>query len=226
MINVADLLQEGQRLPGNYFATNAYIKGDFESGLIENRRGDRLLALPETLIQAIYAGLEKETGQAAGAVLFNCGRWWGKNFYARFVEEVSDYYAKTLAEMEMVELLQCLKQCWKIHGWGTFDLDVSYYQQGFLVAKIKNSPFAQEAPQGNKPACFLEAGILSAFFSQLTGRQLHCIQTSCESLGADCNNFVLGLPQRLKVAEAWLEEEQDHETILERLCKSKPSAGS
>jgi predicted hydrocarbon binding protein len=225
MIAVADLLKD-KRLPGNYFASDAYIKGDFESGLIENRRGDRLLALPETLIQAIYAGLEKETGQAAGVVLFNCGRWWGKNFYARFVEEVSDYYGKALAEMEMVEFLQCLKQCWKTHGWGTFDFDLSYYQQGYLVVKIWNSAFAAVAPQGNRPACFLEAGILSAFFSQLTGRELHCIQTTCESLGADCNRFVLGLPQRLQPVKAWLEEEQDHETVMNRLCRSKLPEGS
>ncbi|MUL36852.1 V4R domain-containing protein [Gloeocapsopsis dulcis] len=219
MIAIVDLLK--QRLPGNYFATDAYIKGDFEAGLIENRRGDRLLALPETLVQAIYAGIEQETGQAAGVVLFNCGRWWGKNFYARFVEEVSDYYGKPLAEMEMVELLQCLKQCWKTHGWGTFDFDMSYYQQGFLVVKIWNSPFAQQAPQGAQPACFLEAGILSAFFSQLTGRQLHCVQTSCESLEADCNRFVLGMPERLKPAQVWLEEKHEHETVMARLCRSK-----
>lgn len=216
MIAIADLLKN-QRLPGNYYAFGAYIKGDFESGLIENRRGDRLLALPETLIQGIYAGLEDELGPAAGMVLFNCGRWWGKNFYARFVEEVSDYYGQAIAEMEMIEFLQCLKQCWKTHGWGTLDLDLSSYQQGFLVVKTWNSAFAKNAPQAKQPACFLEAGILSTFFSQLTGRQLHSVQTSCESLGSDCNRFILGLPERLKVAETWVEA-QDHETILDRLC--------
>lgn len=224
MIAVADLIKD-QRLPGNYFASDAYIKGDFESGLIENRKGDRLLALPETLIQAIYAGLENELGQASSMVLFNCGRWWGKNFYTRFVEQVNDYYGKTLAEMEMVEFIQCLKQCWKTHGWGIFDLDLSYYQQGFVVVKIWNSAFAEQAPKGNQPACFLEAGILSAFFSQLTGRELHCVQTTCESLDSDCNRFILGLMQRLKPVEAWLEESQDHETILDRLCMSKPIEG-
>jgi predicted hydrocarbon binding protein len=224
MIAVTDLLRD-HRLPGNYFAPDAYIQGDFESGLIENRHGDRLLALPETLIQGIHAAIEKETGQAAGLVLFNCGHWWGKNFYVRFVEELSAYYNKALSEMEMVEFLQCLKQCWKTYGWGILDLDLSYYQQGFLVVKIWNSSFAQETLQGNRPACFMEAGILSAFFSQLTGRELHCLQTTCESLGADCNHFVLGLPQRLKPMESWLEEEQDHETAMNRLCESKPSEG-
>ena len=220
MIDVASLVKN-QRLSGNYFAPDAYIKGDFESGLIENRQGERILALPETLIQGIYAGLEKETGQASGSVLFNCGRWWGKNFYARFVEEITSYYGKGIAEMEMVEFIQCLKQCWKAHGWGTIDLDTNYYQQGFLVVKTTNSAFAQDAPQSSKPVCFLEAGILSIFFSQLTGQQLHCVQTACESLGADCNYFALGLSQRLKVVEAWLDEQLDHESIMDRLCKAK-----
>jgi hypothetical protein len=69
--------------------------------------------------------------------------------------------------------------------------------------------------------CFVEAGILSAFFSQLTGQDLHCIQTACESLGAECNYFILGLFKRLKPAEAWIEEQQNHETILKRLCSNQ-----
>ena len=222
MINVADLL-ENNHLPGNYFAADAYVKGDFESGLLENRQGARLLALPQNLIQSIYAGLDKEVGQASGLVLFNCGRWWGKNFYVRFVEEVQNYYGKSFAEMEMVELFQCLKQSWKTNGWGTLDLDLSNYQQGFLVIKVWNSAFAEVAPSGGKPMCFAEAGILSAFFSQLSGRDLHCVQTSCESMGAECNHFIVGLSERLKPAEAWLEEEQDHLTIMERLCQYQPS---
>ncbi len=66
--------------------------------------------------------------------------------------------------------------------------------------------------------CFVEAGILSAFFSQLSGRELHCVQTSCESMGTECNRFVLGLSERLKPAESWVEENLDHAAIMERLC--------
>lgn len=219
MISVADLLKD-KRIGGNYYAFDAYIQGDFEAGLIENRKGERLLALPETLVQAIYAALDQELGQASGIVLNKCGRWWGKNFYARFMEEVSEYYAKPLANMEMVEFLQCLKQCWKTHGWGTFDLDLDYYQQGFMVVKICNSPFAAATPPQHIPACFLEAGVLSAFFTQLTGRELDCLQTTCESLGADANRFILGLPQRLKPAVTWVENRQEHESILNRLCSN------
>jgi uncharacterized protein len=205
MINIADLLKQ-PRLPGNYFASDAYVRGDLELGLLENRRGGRLLALPET-------------GQASRLVLFNCGRWWGKNFYVRFCEEVSEYYDQPVSEMEMVEFIQSLQQCWKTHGWGTFELDPSYSSQGFLIVKIANSLFAKTAPKSKLPACFLEAGILSSFFTKLTGRELHCLQTSCESLGSDCNRFILGLRDRLQPADYMVEEGQDHETIISQLCQ-------
>jgi predicted hydrocarbon binding protein len=218
MISVADLLTNN-RVPGNYFATETYVRGDLELGILENRRGDRLLAIPETLIQGIYAGLQKETGQASRLVLFNCGRWWGKNFYTRFREELTDYYGTALSEMPMVEFLQCLQQCWTTYGWGKLELDQSYHQRGFLIIKTTYSPFASLAPQGSTfPACYLEAGVLSSFFTQLTGRELHCVQISCESLGADCNRFVLGLLQRLKPAEAMVEQQQDHDMIMQQLC--------
>ncbi|MFN3678382.1 V4R domain-containing protein [Thermosynechococcus sp.] len=221
MISVADLVKEPV-IPGNYYAADAYVQGDFETGLIENRKGARLIALPDILLQAIYAGLDQEVGQASGVVLFNCGRWWGKNFYRRFVEEVSEYYRRPLAEMEMVEFLQCLKECWKTHGWGTIDLDVSFYQQGFLVVKTWDSPFAAVAPKNTgQPQCAAEAGILESFFSQLTGRDLHCVQTACETLGATNNLFVLGLRERVEPAKAWLQEGQDHDTIMARLCRAQ-----
>lgn len=217
MISVADLLTNN-RVPGNYFATDTYVRGDLELGILENRRGDRLLALPETLIQGIYAGLEKETGQASRLVLFNCGRWWGKNFYTRFREELTDYYGTSLADMPMVEFLQCLQQCWITYGWGKLELEQTYQNRGFLIVKTWNSPFASQAPKGSLPTCHLEAGVLCSFFSQLTGRELHCVQTSCESMGSDCNRFVLGLSQRMKPAEVMVEKQQDHEAIMQQLC--------
>ncbi len=217
MISVADLLTNN-RVPGNYFAIDAYVQGDLEMGLLENRRGDRLLALPHTLIQAIYSGLQKETGQASRLVLFNCGRWWGKNFYTRFHEELTDYYGIALANMSMMEFINSLQSCWVAYGWGTIELDQSHHQRGFLIVKTWGSPFASEAPKGELPTCFLEAGVLSSFFSQLTGRELHCVQTTCESLGADCNQFVIGLTKRLQPIELMVESHLDHDSIMQKLC--------
>lgn len=216
MISVADLLINN-RIPGNFFAPDIYLRGDLEVGLLENRQGDRLLAIPETLVQAVYSGLQKETGQAAPLVLFNCGKWWGKSFYTRFCEQVTSYYSLPLANMPMVEFIQALQECWIAHGWGKIELDQSYQQRGFLIVKIQNSAFARFAPQHNRPACHLEAGILASFFSQLTGKELGCVQTTCESMGADCNRFLLGLPRRLEPVETMVPD-LDHDAIMQQIC--------
>lgn len=162
MIAVEELTNQ-KHIPGNFFAPNVYVQGDMELGLIENREGARLIALPETLLSAIYSGLEHEVGPAADLVLQQCGHWWGRNFYRRFASEVSEYYGKSLAEMEMVEFLQLLKECWKTYGWGLIDLEFSYYQQGFLVVKTQHSAFAKVRSAGERPSCFVESGLLSAF---------------------------------------------------------------
>ena len=203
-----------------FFAADVYATGDFESGLIENRQGTRLLALPETLIKGLHTALQSEVGSAAGIVLFNCGSRWGKNFYRRFAEEVSNYYQRSLDQLEMVQLLECLKQCWKTHGWGKINLNCEYYQQGFLVVELQNSPFANSIIAEDRPSCFMEAGLLAAFFSELSGTSLHCIQTSCESLGAKSNLFILGLAARLNPAEAMVKDQKSHTIILQRLVNN------
>jgi len=200
MISVADLLTKN-RLPGHYYTSQSYIQGDLEMGLLENRRGDRLLAIPSPLIEAIYSGLLKETGQATSLVLYNCGRWWGKNFYNRFRDEVSDYYETPLVDMSMAEFLQCLRHCWATCGWGRLEFDQTHHQRGFLIIHTTNSAFAQSAPKDQGvPVCSLEAGVLSAFFSQLVGRDLQTLQTTCESLGDDSNTFIVGVKKRLESA--------------------------
>jgi uncharacterized protein len=220
MLNITDLISESP-IPGNYFAPKTYLQGDFESGLIENRQGRRLLALPEALLQGLYNGLTAELGSATGLVLYNCGRKWGKNFYRRFSEEVSSYYQQPVAEMEMIELVQCLKQCWKAHGWGIIEPNFDRYQQGFLVIQVTNSSFANEIASPNKPSCFIEAGLLSALFSELSGTDLQCVQTACESLGESSNWFILGLPKRLQQASVMVEQGQTHTAILQSLETNK-----
>lgn len=222
MIDVANLVEKSS-FNGNYFSPDIYLQGDFEFGLLENRSGSRLLALPQPLIEALYATLDDELGPGSSVALFSCGRWWGQNFYQRFADELGEYYGKPLAQMNMIQFIQCLKECWKTHGWGVLDIDLKHYQNGFLVAQIFNSPFANVAPQNQYPMCFLEAGILSAFFSKLTGEQLHCIQTTCESMGANSNYFVIGLAERLESVETWQKEGHNHDKIMELLCRDQPS---
>ncbi len=204
----------------NYYAPSAYLQSDLESGLLESRHGERLLAIPEALLRGIYTGLEYETGQAARLVLRNCGRMWGKEFFRRFAQELSDYYQKPLAELEMGIFLQNLGQAWKTHGWGLIEVDWTYKDQGVLVVSIRNSPFAALTPAHfTRPMGFLEAGLLGTWFSQLTGQDLACVQTTSEALGAKSNLFVLTTATRLKEGEAWVDSGLSHDQVLEKLLQ-------
>lgn len=220
MVLVADLITD-TNLTANYFATEVYVHGALELGLLENRRGERLLALPDTLIRAIYTGLDNETGQAAMLVLYNCGRWWGKNFYTRFCEELTDYHNRPVSSLSMPEFMQALQQCWLTHGWGQIRLDGSYRDQGFLVLNIRESAFIHYAPKLERPVGFLETGVLQTFFSELSGESLHCVQTACESLGAEENCFVLGIKERLTIAETGVEQGLSHNEIMGLLVERK-----
>jgi hypothetical protein len=218
MISIADLLVD-DRLPSNYFAHDVYIRGTLELGLLENRRGDRLLALPDPLLKAIVAGLNQETGQATCQVLRRCGLSWGKNFYARFCAELSEYYGKAVADLAMIELVKALQACWHTHGWGTLSLNMDYPPQGFLLIEIRNSPFTAQSIPVDQFSGALEEGLLQAFFSQLTGRDLGCVQISCESMGADRNRFLLGLENRLQPVAAQVQVGQSHTAILATLTQ-------
>jgi predicted hydrocarbon binding protein len=218
MISVADLIKEN-RIPANFFDYGSYVKGDLEIGLLENRRGDRLIAVPETLISSLYAGLAKETGQASRLVLFNCGKWWGKNFYTRFTESLEEYYSQSLTEMDMITFIQSLKECWLTHGWGKFEFDPQYQAQGFILIKTYNSPYVRAVAGNTLPTGYLESGILTSFFTRLTGRELLAVQTTCESLGANCNTYIIGLPERLQVVDSLLVEGLTHEMILQQVLK-------
>jgi uncharacterized protein len=224
MASIADLVQNKPNLPGNFFAYDAYIKADIELGMLKNRQGSRLLALPDSLINVLYSGLEYELGGATAFVLFQCGYQWGKAFYRRFATEVSEYYGQPIAQMDTLAFVQAFQQCWKTCGWGTIGLNFDYHAQGFLVVTVTNSAFTQGREPGQQPQAEIESGLLSAFFSQLTGQPLHSVQTACESMGASANQFVLGLADRVKRAEAWLEEGQDHDTIMQRLTEGQPQA--
>ncbi len=219
MIDVAKITQQKQFLKGSYFSFDAYIKGDLELGLIENRSGSRLLGLPESLLEGIHSAIDSEIGQGgSNLVLFSCGKWWGKSFYRRFALEVSQYYGKPVTELEMGEFLQCFQECWQTNGWGKLEIELDYYKKGFLVIKTYNSAFAKSSIDKTHPNCSIEAGLLSAFFSQLSGTELHAIQTECESMEAEKNLFIIGLKKRLEPAQAWIEGGNNHQTIVDSLC--------
>jgi len=218
MMSTSDLFDPLTPVIGNYYAPRAYVQSELESGLLSSRRGDRLLAIPQSLLQGIYSGLDYETGMAARLVLKHCGRMWGKEFFRRFAAELEECYGCSLADLEMGLFIQNLQQAWKTHGWGILTLNWLHKDQGVLIIEIAHSPFsAMVPPPVTRPMGFLEAGLLATWFSQITGRDLGCVQTQSEQMGAEANLFIVTTTERLKDVETWVDEGMTHPQVLEKI---------
>ncbi len=223
MTTLQELLQD-RVLPGHCFTPTYYIRPDIHSGLLESRGGYRLAAFPEALVRAMYSGLRYETGQATRVILYNCGRDWGQEFFERFEEELSQYRGEPLGDMPIGILIDSLTDLWATHGWGRLQLHFEHSDRGVVEATVFNSGFAKAAlaslPEETKPdepSCYMEAGVLASVFSALSGRALSCVQTTCESLGADRNRFIITTAERLQSCADWIRKGMSHAEIVDKL---------
>ena len=225
MTTLQSLLQDN-KVPGHCFAPDRYINVDIHSGLMESRGGYRLAAFPDALLRAIYSGLHYEAGQASRVILSNCGQQWGQEFYRRFEMEISEYFEQPLAELPLAVLLDSLQDLWATHGWGSLLVNLEYEQYGVIEISLTGSGFAQAAKEAmadpeqgqcSEPSCHLESGILASLFTALAGRSLHCVQTLCESMGAESNRFLVSTPERLRPVPDWIRQGIPHEEVVSRL---------
>ncbi|GAB4214822.1 MAG: hypothetical protein OHK0012_13610 [Synechococcales cyanobacterium] len=223
MTTLRDLLHE-KPLAGHCFRPQHYINADIHTGLLTSRGHHRLAAFPMMMVRALYSGLNYETGQATPMILFNCGRQWGEVFWERFRQEMQDYYGQNILDLPMGILLDSLCDLWATHGWGRLSLEFDQGEKGVVVAKVVASGFATAARANlsalsAEPMCYLESGVLACLFSRLAGRELSCVQTACETMGAPANLFVITTPERLSGIPEQVKKGTSHEQILAGLLK-------
>ncbi|MCM1983822.1 4-vinyl reductase [Lyngbya confervoides] len=220
MIDVAELLK-APPLKGNPFAPATYIHGEIELGLLETRMGSRLLALPDTLFKAIDRTLDDEVGPAKSLIQQQCGRWWGKSFYRRFLEEVGEYYQTPLRDLTMLQFVQCFQQCWSTLGWGKIKIRFDGYQYGLIVLEVQGAVSETYLLQQDSVSCDIEIGFFGGFFSQLAGQDLQAVQVSGASTDQDSYYFIVSVAEKAKTIASLVEEGYNYHTIMERLCPNQ-----
>ena len=217
------------RIPANYFAPRAYVKSDPATGLLSTRQGNRLLAIPETLLRSIHQALRAETGQAAPLALYTFGFWWGGSFYDRIRNEVESYYNTTIPQMNAVEFLVMMRQVWAVHGFGSLSLDFTYREQGFIKVTTENSAMGLGTEigveLGQLPSHHLEAGFIAAWFARWAGKNLRACATDLtvnsgnnNETNSKCNHFLVGLAPQIEQAEIWVKQGISSTEILQRFA--------
>ncbi len=166
-----------ESIPTNYFNPRAYVKSDPASGLLSTRKGKRLIALPDLLINSIHDTLRSEAGEAASIAFYTFGFSWGKSFYERMRKEIESYYNTSISEMNAPEFFATLQQLWGVHGLGQITVDFSHTQQGLLLVTIENSSISIADENADSKSFSVEAGFLGGWFSAQTGQDLGACAT-------------------------------------------------
>ncbi|MBC7473224.1 MAG: hypothetical protein H7263_02950 [Candidatus Sericytochromatia bacterium] len=208
-------------IKGSFFNQN-YLKTDIEAGTISNSGGNRVLFLTEDFLKGFKNSLKSETDEAYKIVLETCGKFWGQAFIKKFRIEVNGFYHEDLNEMTVYNLNRLIQDLWKYHGWGEININwKEAFSTGIFDIKIKNSAFADIIGDNTADSENIFKGMLPAIFSDLSGKDLECYQTSYQVFGNETlTTFVLGIPSRLKKINEMLKEELGHDEIVKKLNKT------
>jgi uncharacterized protein len=162
-------------IPTNCFNPKSYVKSHPASGLLSTRYGDRLIAVPELLLQSISKTLRVEAGEASYLALYTFGNYWGKTFGDRVMQDMVKYYRQPILETNSSEFFANVQESWAVHGLGRPSIDFSLSKQGLLVITIENSGITSDRPVEDSTtyrSFSLEAGFLAGWFSTLTNEKL------------------------------------------------------
>ncbi len=190
-----------------------------QTGTIVDWNDARNILTSEDFIIGLIEGLEHEVGSAAGVVMYNIGKDWGKrdaDFFQKWF--FSEYeYDKPLQELNLAYVLEAWWWPFTAQGWGNWEVDMSEQKNGFMFVNIFDSAVARTLGDVGKPVCHIYAGLLAGFFTNLVKKDLNCIEIQCYSMGETYCKFLLGKQDRIDAATFWLNEGAQSKDIEKRL---------
>ncbi len=200
-------------------ARNHYIEEDYfslnvRSGIIRSPIGTRMVGIPEELIAGLHAGLEEETGAAAGVVLYGCGRWWGKQFVRRHGLEIRHFYGMEAADLPLHFYSQVLRRVWAMYGWGALDMNLDLRGQGFVEFGVQSAMYSDVVGNIGRTSDYIIAGVLASIVSDLSGRELECVEITCRSKGDQRCAFLTGLGSRVDIVSQWVKQGRSRSEIV------------
>ncbi|TNE48868.1 MAG: hypothetical protein EP343_13345 [Deltaproteobacteria bacterium] len=179
-----------------YFLRSDYLQGNSFDGTLYTRSNHRILVLPEELVVGLHKAIEYQAGQAMPVIMYTCGRKWGERMFYRWEQEWQYFYSRELAESLFEEFAMWLKQAFSFYGWGDISIDLSLSEEGIVQFNLKNSVLPKLTQSLESPhVCGIFEGLLAAVSSELSGRDLECVETQCCKSGHDHCHFAVALPQ-------------------------------
>jgi predicted hydrocarbon binding protein len=203
----------------NFYNEEDYFSLNVRNGILRSPTGTRMLALPEEMILGLHAGLEDETGAAAPVILYQCGRWWGRQWVRRHGAEIRQFYSTDAGELPLAFYLQVLRRVWALCGWGRIELSFDLRNEGFLECSLQHGFYSEIVGNIGRTTDDLVAGVLSAILSDISGRDLECLEIACRSKGDLRCHFLAGIKPRVGVVREWVKQGRSRAQIVEAIAQ-------
>ncbi|MFN7945300.1 MAG: hypothetical protein U0Z53_08110 [Blastocatellia bacterium] len=208
-----------------YFAAEDFVIQDPPAGLLSDRSGTRLMAVPESLTLGLLEGLADECGRQWQEVISQCGIAQGRHQMTQLEQHFGELFGAALGELPAAQVQAALMEAWAAMGWGQLRFDLSHLSHGLLRVTVQDGvlPAAYESVAHASPdeiSDHLTAGLLTGMFSHATHSELEAVQLSGEP-GAAGSVFILALKERLADVPGWVRAGQRPEEIIRRLIQSE-----
>jgi predicted hydrocarbon binding protein len=205
----------------NFYREEDYFSLNVRSGVIRSPLGTRMVAIPEDLVLGLHLGLEEEAGAASGIVLYQCGKWWGKQFIKRHGNETRHFYQLDHSDLPLHFFVQVLRRVWALYGWGKIDLDFDLREKGFIAVNVENAMYSDVVGNVGRTTDYIIAGVLASIIGDLSGRELECVEIGCKSKGDARCDFLVGIRTRVDVIAAWVKQGRPRTEILASVAQGQ-----
>lgn len=163
--------------------------------MVAKEASGRTVVVPESFFEALGIRLMKDFGpNAAENLLYEIGRDAGRT-YAKRAEQDLGHRFRSDAEIES------LLRRFSGYGWAHIQFRSLDVPAKFAVVEWRDGV---AVPKGGSPVpvCHLGRGLLSGAAEVAFGSTCDAIETTCQAMGSDHCEIVVGIPERVsQVAE-------------------------
>jgi len=199
--------------------TESSYQFDLYEGTAVDSSNTRIIYLSTDIIRGIQAALSFEAGAAWTLVLKRSGTLWGKRIFKALNKQVLAEFGEKMPMMSVPNLFALLSEYFGLHGWGRLRFDTSIANtSGVLVVELHNGMISDSLDSLKERADYIVAGMLGAFFSELSGVELDCIEVTTPLLGAESSRFYITDTDRIASLSTLIEEGMSEDEIRQRLA--------
>lgn len=176
----------------------------------------RVVLLDRNLMIALEEAFDEGSESVLADVLFESGYSWGQSYFEQISRKLSHRFPenRNVQSVSKEVFLKELSHDLIRMGVGRFDIREG--NRAFFIT-LENSAFDQLSFRSVDRNCFLPSGFFAGLFSNVSQKQLSCVEISCSASDDEICAFALSTAKITGEIKTWLSEGLSKRQIVENL---------